>query len=382
MPVIVPFFQEHGLDMGEIYQLQAIFALGLVLFEVPSGYVADLLGRKRCLVAASVLIGVAFGVLALGQSYAAFVVFEVVATLANSLFSGTDVALLYDTIEAVPEERRLPSTVLLGRRLFWAQTGETVAALLGGALVLIHITAPAWVNAVTAWVPLVLSLTLVEPPRAKLDPRSHRANIELALRLFFAQSRLLRLVLFNLVVYGLATLLAVWAFQGLWKHLGISVGWFGVLWASYNLTVAATAHQAHRIERALGLPGTLVLIATLPVVGYAGLGLFGWLGMGGGGLFVAAAVASGLAFQVGRGLTQVVLRDTLNRRVPTELRATANSVSSLGVRLAFAVVGPFLGTRIDHDGYLQAFLAAAGLFIVLGALVALPLLGEFRKIWR
>ncbi len=47
MPVIVPFYRASGLDMREVYLLQSVFAVGTLLLEVPAGYAADLLGRKK-----------------------------------------------------------------------------------------------------------------------------------------------------------------------------------------------------------------------------------------------------------------------------------------------------------------------------------------------
>ena len=50
IPVIVPFFESKGLSLAEVYYLQAIFAFVVVVFEVPSGYFADVFGRKNALV--------------------------------------------------------------------------------------------------------------------------------------------------------------------------------------------------------------------------------------------------------------------------------------------------------------------------------------------
>ena len=69
MPVVVPFLEGHGLSMGQVLQLQAIFAVSIVVLEVPSGYVSDLLGRKGCLVVAGLLHGVAFTLLASVSSF-------------------------------------------------------------------------------------------------------------------------------------------------------------------------------------------------------------------------------------------------------------------------------------------------------------------------
>lgn len=371
MPVVVPFFSSHGLSMQEIFQLQAIFAISIVILEVPSGYVSDLLGRKRCLIAASAFHGIAFSVLAVGDDFGDFVVFELLAALATSLFSGTDVALIYDSVEAL--EERGNTSRYLGKRLLFSQVGETLAALLCAVLVLVHLNLPAYVNAVVAWVPLLIACTITEPPRRRLDARNHGQNLRQLTDILVRQSQLLRLILINLIVYGLATLLAVWAFQGFWARLGIPLGWFGLLWAAYNLTVALVANAAHRIEARWGSRAVLGAIAVCPVLGYGGMALS--LGVRGDGLlWVCVAVACGLCFQAGRGLTQVVIKDALNTRVPTELRATANSVASLGVRLGFAGLAPALGYAIDSVDYVAALALAAALFAVLGALVCVPLM--------
>ena len=47
MPIVVLFWQHHGLNMEKIFLLQSIFGIALFVFEVPSGYFSDLLGRKK-----------------------------------------------------------------------------------------------------------------------------------------------------------------------------------------------------------------------------------------------------------------------------------------------------------------------------------------------
>lgn len=85
-----------------------------------------------------------------------------------------------------------------------------------------------------------------------------------------------------------------------------------------------------------------------------------------------------LAFPVCRGLNQVIFQDAINSRVPAEIRATANSVGSLGMRALFVIFGPLLGFFIDKYGTNEAmklmglgFIYVAGLF-----LVAMPLLSQ------
>lgn len=368
MPVIVPFFQSHGLSMQQIYFLITFFAGSVVILEVPSGYVSDLLGRKYTLVISGVFTGSAFTVLALGSGFSTFLIFELFNAVAISLFSGTDVALIYDSMAALKDKKQ-QERAMLGNRTFYGQAGETVAALIGGSLAAVSLALPAAVNAVTAWIPFWVALTLYEPARKKLDSHKHFQNFQIIFRALFRDSKLLRLIIFNYISLGLASYIVVWAFQGYWKELSVPLKYFGYLWAAYNLTVALVAKVAHKVEEKIGSVPILFLMGLLPILAYAGMAYFA----------SAVGILFGLLLKVSRGLNQVILRDALNARVGGEMRATANSIASLGVRLSFVLLGPLVGGLIDHSGYDTAFTVLGVLYAGLFLLLIIPLTSQHKN---
>jgi hypothetical protein len=115
----------------------------------------------------------------------------------------------------------------------------------------------------------------------------------------------------------------------------------------------------------------ITIVTLLPVVGYWGMAFF----------FSMVGVLFGFAFQLSRGIGQVLLRDALNARVSGDMRATANSIASLGVRLTFAFLGPLMGFLIDYRGYSTAFYSFGGLFVLAFFLFSLPLISQ-RKYFR
>ena len=375
MPVVVPFMESYGLGMTEIYQLQAIFAISVVLLEVPSGYLADLFGRKASLVVAGFFHGSAFTVLAQSENFWGFVIFELLAALGNSFYSGSDVALLYDTREALGESSE--DSRILGKKLMWSQVGETVAAPIGGLLVLGGVLWPAQVNAWVAWIPMIVAMSLVEPPRRKLEHR-HRENLSRLLRVIFRTDPLLRWTFFSLVAYGLTTLMAVWAFQGYWRSMEVPLVWFGLIWALYNLTVGMVGRGATRLEGKVGPRTILIFIGILPVVSYSGMGLV-YSGPDTSAVLMICGIAIGLCFSISRGLTQVVTKGALNSRVPAELRATANSLSSLGVRIGFALFGPLLGWSFGENGYPPSLLISSSVCILFAVFIQFPLVKKLPQ---
>ena len=61
MPIIVLFFQENGLSLQEVMILQGSYSLMVALMEIPSGYIADLFGRKKTMVLGTFFCFLGFG---------------------------------------------------------------------------------------------------------------------------------------------------------------------------------------------------------------------------------------------------------------------------------------------------------------------------------
>jgi MFS family permease len=103
-PVFTILFLDYGLSLEQFALLNTVWAFTIVLAEVPSGALADLLGRKLLLVATSLLMIAEMSLIAfvpLGNSqvvFGAFLVNRVLSGLAEAMASGADEALAYDTL--------------------------------------------------------------------------------------------------------------------------------------------------------------------------------------------------------------------------------------------------------------------------------------------
>lgn len=372
VPVIVPFFMAKGLSLAEIFYLQAVFATSIVVLEAPSGYFADIFGRRISLVIGAVLHGLAYLSLNFADDFSSLMLFEILAGIAASLISGADLALLYDSQKALNDDPASEHSGGIANLGFIRSSAEGLGALIGGALVLWSFEMMVVVQSVAAWLCLLMALFIVEPPVQDVATAKPRIQIGAILRHLFSSDPVLRHVVLAIPLYNLATFHVAWLTQPYWEAQGVSLAWFGVLWFSQSLTVALANKLGFQIERRWGAIFTLSLIGVLPILGHFGMAwLDGWRG-----------IAIGLLLFVSRGLNQVILVNALNRRVPSEFRATANSFTSFLFRLAFIITGPVVGYLAETRGLEDTLFALGMASILLFIVIMLPLLQSVKAIQR
>lgn len=352
--------------MEEIFQLQSIFSVSLFLFEVPSGYISDLFGRKITLILAGLFRGFGMSLYLTNGGYTSLVGVMILTALAASFFSGTDLSLLYDSIKL--EKIEEPYSKFLGKSVFYKQLAETFGGLVGGWLVLYSLDYPMYGQVIVAWFPLIFSLFIREPQRTKFKKDTHKENFKIIYNKLFKDSMLLNMLFVSFIVYGSATLIAVWVFQSYWESIHIPLAYFGYLWAVSNLIAAFIGKYSYVVERRLGSMVVLYLVFVPPFVGYIGMG---WVESFWGVLFC-------FVFQISRGFNSVIIKDGFNKRVSEEMRATANSIASLGVRGVFVIAGPLLGYLIDHKGNKFAFTLFA-IFYLFAFILLIKLMSSLRQ---
>jgi len=358
----VPYLATKGIGMRQFMELQAVFALVILCGELPSGVLSDLWGRKKTLLLGSTLKAVSFSLLPLWSNYEGFLFYHLTMGIALSMISGGDVALLYDSYLAAGGEKSR-GTAVLGNAKLAAQTGATVSALLGGAVVTLSYGHLLWANAILSWIPVLLVLSVTEPPPA-LDRGKKRAEaLKEMLSTTLVRDAATRLVLLNLVAWGTGGLVMFWVNQKYWQESGVPLASFGVLLAGYGLIAGLAGRSAALGGTSYGRRPLLAAVGVLPIIAYFGMASF--LGWGG--------ILLGILAPVGRGLGEVLFLEALNQRISSAFRATVISMANLGIRASFCLLGPLVGYGIDAWG-LPSVLSALGiLFSIAFVFLILPL---------
>lgn len=149
-PVFTILFLDFGLTIEQFALLNTLWAITIVCAEVPSGALADILGRKYLLVTTALLMVAEMSLLAfvpLGNSTLIFTVFllnRVLSGLAEAMASGADEAIAYDSLVAEGNSEDWPKVLSVQMRL---SSAAMIATMTIGALVY----DPSVVNKLLAW---------------------------------------------------------------------------------------------------------------------------------------------------------------------------------------------------------------------------------------
>jgi MFS family permease len=133
-PVYTILFLDFGLNLAQFAMLNVAWAASIVLLEVPSGAMADVMGRRNLVVLSAVLMVIemlVFACLPVGGPWVfwVFIVNRVISGAAEAFASGADEALAYDSI--AEGERSVVWPRVMGRLSRWMALGFIVSSLVG-----------------------------------------------------------------------------------------------------------------------------------------------------------------------------------------------------------------------------------------------------------
>ncbi|MEA3446348.1 MAG: MFS transporter [Bacteroidota bacterium] len=364
MPIIVLFYQENGLGMADAILLKGIYSIVIVIFEIPSGYFADVWGRKKTIIIGSILGTMGFIMYDFSSAFSGFLIAELMLGIGQSFISGSDSALLYDSL--LKENRQKDYIKMEGRMLSLGNFAETLAAIAGGFLAEISLRTPFTFQIFVAALAIPAALTLTEPSFENKRKGSFSDILQIVRASLFTNKILKRTIYFSAII-GTSTLTFAWFIQPFLQQLGLSPSRIGFIWSALNLTVALVTLYAYRIEKLLGKTNTIVAIAILISIGYVAIGTIESLW----------AIAFLFMFYIVRGVATPVLKDYINRLTTSDVRATVLSVRSFIIRFLFAVIGPFLGWYADKFSLQDAlWLAGIVFFILSGYTIILWIIAE------
>lgn len=325
----------------------SVFAITMVssaVFELPTGILSDIVGRKKTVVLGAIMSVCALMFYAIGLSFWILIIGALFEGASRAFFSGNNEALLFETLKEKNREHEFAH--LSGKTGSMFQIALGIASLLGGIIATMSFSLVMWLSILPQIGCLMVSLFMVEP---KVD-HERETNIYKHLKSAIQQftlNRKLRLLSFSSIIreaIGEAAFLFRPAFVNtLWPVWAIGLSATG----SYFLGFLGFYFSGHFLKRFSALKTLFGEILINRIIGFFAL-LFPTI------LSPALMTITSLFYGPGN----IAMGTLMQKEFTNEQRATLGSLNSLGSSILFGISAVVLGLIADKLGPIAALLIA------------------------
>lgn len=363
--VWVVLLAARGFSLWEIGLAEGIFHIVSLFCEIPSGMAADLMGRRRSLAAAGVCGIVSALLMACSTNFFGVCLSMVFSALSCNLISGSDEALLYDSLlQEGKQDNYLSVSARYTQMQNLGSMFSNAASLLASVLSYVGFYL---LDAAVCLVRALTALSLTEPtvtetqalrqkhPFRNLGKRFREHVAEVA-DFLHTYPRAAGWMLAD----GLVTLpsyLTLMFLQERLSELGLSAMWLGFPVMGISLSRMAGVAIGERMN-----PKELRIL-------YAGCGLLvgtGTIAAGAAPILPAVLGAMGAAGSMDAWMLH--LQKYLNGLFPSDRRATLVSVNMMAYSLLMIFASPLVGWLGDVGGTAGAGLCALGAVVMIAGI--------------
>ena len=347
----------RGFSLTQITLLEALFWGTAIFAEVPTGAIADRFGRKASLALGAGFVTVAVITFGLATNYWIVLASYLTWAFGAAFLSGAEYALIFESLKAVGKESDFQRVA--GRFgaifSFAALAGGVAGAPIAAAT---DLSVPILLSAAIAAPAFIVALSLREPDLPEGEVRlAYGHLLRESARTAFGAPAVRTMLVLSALVTSLTIAPHIFMQPFLADH-DVDVALLGVIQTPVRLAQMFGALVAFWLVARTGTRGVFISAPLLMVATYLALGAFDTVYV-----FAAFPLASFV-----NSLLQPPATDYLNRRIPSNQRATILSIRMMMVSLTAALLEPALGVVADQASLQAVFFVAAG---VVG--VALPL---------
>ncbi|MDZ7667391.1 MAG: MFS transporter [Desulfotignum sp.] len=356
-PVFTILFLDFGLTVAQFSVLNAVWAATIVLAEVPSGAVADIIGRKRLLNFAAGVMIIEIGIISFMPRidplliFSVFLVNRVLSGLAEAAASGADEALAYDSLheagmadqwgrvlEVLMRYQAIGFVIAMttGAVVYDPHLMGLVADWVGLGVTLtqeVTMRFPLYLTFILALLAFISTLKMTEPEQAAAESSDQSVKKTLAVTLkagvwIMKTPFVLWVMLFGMLLDGTIRMVITLSSQ-YYRMIGIPESLFGVMGSVVALLGVVVPKIARQIAENHSPKAALLITAGLAVAGLAAMnGFWHWVG-----------IVPALVTFAAMNLTGFFVSFYINRETDSRQRATVLSFKGLSYNVSYGLLG-------------------------------------------
>jgi len=354
-------FIERGQQVSDVATLIAMWSGFSILFEIPTGILADRTNRKTLIVISCLLKGLAFLTWSFGYSFWMFALGFAFWALSGAFISGTEESLIFDSLNR--DGRKDDFTEVYGKVEFF----QTIGALIGiaSAGVIANVVSLGTIALISAGISLIDAIFALNIRGAQTHREQSEEKRENPVDTFHSAVGFIKKNRIVMFIIGFIIFVLIGSYMDEFDALIISdfdlpLFWVTIIFVIRFSFMAIGDILAPVVEKHLKSLKLIIFLTGLASI-LIGLFAFWWQPL--------ALIIFGLPFMI-MSLLNVILMNRINQEMAEEARATVISfirvgqnLFMIGFSLAFGLLSGLVGLQNTY-----VVIASFGLLASLGFL--------------
>lgn len=323
VPILALYLKDNLFNLTNVTLILSISAISKTIFEIPSGVIADLFGRKKTIIIAILLMIISVIFLYIGQNIVVLSVYALLFSFGKSLKSGTDKALIYDTLKEEGREYLYKKAIGIAQAV--SDIGKVLGSLISTYIILVSLSFSVLMTLIPLIIALILSFTLKEP-FYDMNKNSVVEHVIKSVKCVITNKSLIIILLGYLVVYAVMNLVLNLG-PLFYTYHNIDIKYLGFIAAAIFTASSVGYILSHYISNKIGDVNTLIISSLL-------MSVFMFIATLSSGITSALLLVFLSFFS---GIIQPIIEHVLNLEIDSYNRATINSIASMFGTFGLAV---------------------------------------------
>lgn len=240
-PIATLYRQNRNLSLSNMFLIESISWILMIIFEIPWGWFADKVGYKKTLVISNFIFFISKIVFYKANSFGMFFLERLLLAVSLAGISGCDIALLYSSVKEDESEK------VFGRYNAFSTAGYLIASIMFSMIVKRSMDSTAFWTIIPYAVAAILTLFLKEVKGKHIEKPKFKQSLLTA----FKNKRIIILVISFALINEVVQVVGVFLNQSQYIRSGINIKYFGIL-AVVMQIVRLSSIKSYKLNIKLG----------------------------------------------------------------------------------------------------------------------------------
>lgn len=349
----VLYLAHKGMSLIEIGLLESVHHITSLICEVPTGAIADIVGRKNTIILGRIMSAIGAILMLFCNSFLGFAIAFAISAISYNLNSGSEEALVYDSLKIIGEEEKYLK--INGNLNFIIEVAQGIAVLVGGILSDYSFTYSYGLSAIISICALGISFGFKEPEfhEEEKERVTIVGHFKSCYEVMKSNKKIILIMMFFELIFMTGTTTHFYT-QQYFSEMGYSRSFIAIIYVISSIGCAIGAKFAYKVERKL----KKAMLYIVPMLGGV------WLIV-----LISSknliAIIGFIMFSVSINILYPVSSDYINKLIPSAQRATLISVQSICFSIFMIMIFPLLGVIGQVTSLRVAFVVLAGILFII-----------------